>query len=248
MIVEYIRDLRSQEFFDEDGGYRRLVDYVKRDLGFIVNHKRMYRICKENGLLLAKPKKKRTKRRICQPKTVDRPNTLWQFDIKFGWIAGLNRFFFVCAFVDVVSKDCVGYHMGLNCTAEDILRTLRLAMESQGIGKEDGLMIRSDNGTQMTSKKFSAGISELSVDHEFTPVRSPNNNAFVEAFFSLLENKCLANQWFLNYAEAYARVARFMEYYNEKRIHGSTRMIPVEMKEKWKKGEILDKAKYEIAC
>lgn len=167
----------------------------------------MYRIYKENSLLLPKPNKKnQTPRPICQPKTVDRPNQLWQFDIKFIWVAGINRFCFVCALIDVVTKECVGYDMGFNCKAEDILTALNLAMKEHSITQQDKLMIRSDNGAQMTSNKFSKGVKSFKVDHDFTPKLSPNNNAFAEAFFSLLENKCLAGQNFLTYAKTWARV------------------------------------------
>ena len=52
---------------------------------------------------------------------------------------------------------------------------------------DNRLVIRSDNGTQMTSHQFRRHVEELGIHHEFTPFSCPEKNAYVEAFFSLYE-------------------------------------------------------------
>lgn len=233
LIIKIVNHLRENQFMQTEGGYRKLSLYLKRDYKIICNHKRMYRICKENGLLLPKVKKRRVRlRKICTSKKITRPNKLWEFDIKYGYIHGENRFYFLCAFIDVFTRDIIDYHIGLRCTAEDILRTLKLALIKENITTEHHLVIRSDNGPQMTSKLFEKTISKLPPEHEFIPIRTPNLNAHIESFFSQVETNVMAAEYFYSFRQAYKRVMEFIDYYRSWRIHGSLKMAPKEFRSK----------------
>lgn len=151
------------------------------------------------------------------------PNQLWQFDIKYGYVHGENRFFFVLAYIDVFSKKVVGYHIGKSCKSGDLARTLDQALRTNGIGPEHALTIRSDNGPQMSSNKFFFHLKriEKKLSHEFIPPRTPDRNAFVEAFFSILERELLSDRYFATFLDAYNAVVRFITFYNTRRLHGS---------------------------
>ena len=72
--------------------------------------KKVYRLCREFGLLLPRPKKKRRKyEKICVNRRINGPNQLWEFDIKQGVIHGENRAFYFLAFIDVFLREIVGY-------------------------------------------------------------------------------------------------------------------------------------------
>ena len=58
-IISALKSLRGKKFFSRSGGYHKLTEYLKRDYGFVVNHKKVYRLCSENGLLLPKMKKQK---------------------------------------------------------------------------------------------------------------------------------------------------------------------------------------------
>jgi putative transposase len=113
--------------------------------------------------------------------------------------------------------------VGLTCNASDLKFTLENALKIQGIKSEDNLAIRSDNGPQMTSFMFRKFIDELEInlDHEFIPVKTPNKNAHIESFFSILEIEFLQTKYFNNFEEAYIACVEFVERYNTRRIHGS---------------------------
>jgi putative transposase len=51
--------------------------------------------------------------------------------------------------------------------------------------------------------------------------RSPDRNAFIEAFNSILETEVLKVQYYRNFEEVYASIFRFIEFYNTRRLHGS---------------------------
>lgn len=216
-------DYRTQPEFINAGGYSKLKHYIRRDYGFYINHKKLYRLCKENNFLLSKVKKKKRRGvKVCMNRIITGPNQLWEFDIKYGYIHGDNRFFFILAFIDVFHREVIDYHIGLGCKAGDLKFTLKNALIKVGIEEENKLVIRSDNGTQMTSFMFQEYISNLGIlEHEFTPPSTPNKNAHVESFFSILEIEFLQVRYFKTYADAYKQTAEFINFYNNKRLHGS---------------------------
>ncbi len=175
-------------------------------------------------------KRKIRLRKLSIDRQITAPNKLWQFDIKYGFVHGENSFFFVCAFIDVFDRDIKGYHIGRRCTADDILRTLRLALKTNNINPNDQLVLRSDNGPQMSSLKFERELLSLPADHEFIPVRTPNKNAYIESFFSLLEINVMASEYFYSFRQGFERVVEFINFYRTERIHGSLKMSPVEFR------------------
>jgi putative transposase len=233
-IIQALIDLRGEPFFEKAGGYHKLTHYLERDHGYIVNHKKVYRLCSENGLLL--PKKKKTKRRgkkICENRNVTGPNQLWQFDIKYGYIHGENRFFFLMVFIDTFNRNIMDYHLGLQCKGSDIIFTLNNALRKDDVDASN-LVIRSDNGTQMTSHMFKNHTEALGLEHEFTPPSTPNLNAFVESFFSIVETELFQEHIFESYSKAYETTVKFIKHYHERRIHGSLNYkTPLEFKKEW---------------
>lgn len=172
-----------------------------------------------------------------------KPNQVWQFDLKYGYVDGEGRFFFVLAFIDVVTRKVVGEHIGLNCKSGDLCFALRQSLLKEGITPDHPLVIRSDNGPQMTSREFSKWLAKLEtkLHHEFIPVQTPNKNAHIESFFSILELEFLQVRYFRSFAEAYEETKKFIRFYNEERIHGSIGYItPTEAMEKYQRSEALN--------
>lgn len=85
-----LHDYRNKIEFANGGGVKKLVYYLKDDYGFIVNHKKLYRLCKEESLLLPRKKKlkKNFKKLPASNHVVTAPLKVWQFDIKYGWVHG----------------------------------------------------------------------------------------------------------------------------------------------------------------
>jgi len=64
-------------------------------------------------------------------------------------------------------------------------------------------IIRTDNGPQFISYAFEQACAALKLEHERIPPKTPNKNAHIESFHSILENECLSKQEFMIYQEAY---------------------------------------------
>jgi len=148
---------------------------------------------------------------------------MWQFDLKYIWIHGEDRWCFLLAFIDVVSKKVTGYYVGKTCKAGDLVTTLNEALNKEGITKDHQLIIRSDNGPQMSSNRFFFYLKRLEqkLKHEFIPPRSPDRNAYIEAFNSIIEIEVLQVKYFRNFSEVYETIFEFIEFYNNRRLHGS---------------------------
>ena len=166
---------------------------------------------------------------------------MWELDLKYGYVHGENRFFFIMAIIDVYMRLIVNYYIGLRCTGNDLAFTLEAAIRKHEILDSNQLVIRSDNGSQMTSNAFINHINSYKQDqvvHELIPPATPNKNAHIEAFNSILEVEFLQPRYFMTYGQAYQETVGFMKFYNTRRIHGSLKKkTPMEVYEQYKMGQ-----------
>jgi len=219
-IVALLKSYREQIEYRNAAGVKVLMHLLRRDYGFYINHKKIYRLCRENGILLPKNKKKlKVNRRISQNRKINKPNMLWQFDIKTGYVHGENKHFYFLAIIDVFNKEIKNYHLGYNCKSKDLKFAVEqaIAIHKPNISE---LTLRSDNGPQMTSNQFFEYVSSIHLEHEFIPVRTPNKNAFIESFFSIYETQFLQVRYFNNFKDVYKQTNEFVEFYNNERLHG----------------------------
>ncbi len=204
-------------------GYRKLTKQLRRNYNLIVNKKKVYRLCKELDILRPQRKKKVTyPRRLARNRTITASNKLWETDIKYGYIEGEQRFFFVLSYIDVYDRSIIDYRIGLSCSGKDAIQTLKRALlKRQQFDKLEKPVIRTDNGPQFISNAFQKGFETLKMEHERISPKTPNMNAHIESFHRILEDECLSRFQFQTYEEAYREVSTFMKFYNERRMHSS---------------------------
>jgi putative transposase len=242
-IVNLLKKYRSEIHFMNAGGNKVLVKYLALEHQIYINHKKIYRLCHENNLLLHKVSrlKSKIKKKRCEYQEISAPNQLWQFDLKHIYIHGERSWSYLLTFIDVYSKKVVGFAVARSIKAGQLMITLSQALMSEGIDSSSGLKIRSDNGPQMSSNRFHFYLKRLEqkLKHEFIPPRTPNRNAYIEAFFSIFEASVIQVQYFNNFGDVYKSVVDFIEFYNTRRLHGSIGFIsPKTFLEKYEKGEI----------
>lgn len=224
-------------------GYRKITIALRRQHRIQINKKKVYRLCKELKIL-GKPREPKPAypRRLANNREITAPNQLWQMDVKYGYVAGLKRYFYTTSIIDVYDRQVVGQYRGKESKTQDLLDTLQTAMVKRGIyAQEQKLVVRTDNGPQFKSHKFGQFFeaNEEQLIHERTPNRTPNKNAFIESFHSILERECFKRHVFMTFEEAFTALDRFMAFYNKRRIHMSLYgYSPVEFFEKLKKNEV----------
>lgn len=219
-IKEWLLELVEGE--EHNYGYKLLAQCLRNDRDLILGNKKAYRLCKELDILQEQRKpKSRHPRKLARNRLVTGPNQLWQADIKYGYVAGRDRFFFVFSIIDVFDRVIVAYYRGAVCEAIPICQALGRAIESR-LQPEDAMpVIRTDNGPQFLSVLFGDTCESWEMLHERIPPKTPNMNAYIESFHSLIERDLLAKETFETMEDAYAAIDRYMDFYNNRRMHGS---------------------------
>lgn len=220
-IKEYIMKVIQGDAFYY--GYHKITHTLRREFNLIINHKKVYRLCRELNILrnqrVIKPQIKST---ISINRIVKKSNELWEADIKYGYIAGENKFFFVLSVIDVFDRSIIDYYMGYSCTGSDASSLLRRCLIKRDLfDSETKPVIRTDNGPQFISNVFENSCIVADVYHERIPSRTPNKNAHIESFHRIFQDECIGVYEFSNFKDAYLEVSRFMKRYNTNRIHSS---------------------------
>jgi putative transposase len=156
-------------------------------------------------------------------------------DIKHGYVPSRNRFFFVLSIIDVFDRVVVGQYKGTVCEAKHAVQTLWRSLESRIKPGESLPTIRTDNGPQFVSKLFGDTCESLDMIHERIPPRTPNMNAYIESFHSILERDLFSKVEFMSLEEAYETLDRYMDFYNNRKMHGSLKRMPPAIFSEWVK-------------
>ena len=105
-------------------GYRKRTYALKKDNCITFNHKRAYRLCKELKLLRKYIPQPWEKKVLATNKMVKSSNRLWEIDVKYGYVHGIEKTFYVCEIIDVFDRTIIDYHIGFSCTADDVSNSL----------------------------------------------------------------------------------------------------------------------------
>ncbi|WP_268957522.1 IS3 family transposase [Paenibacillus albiflavus] len=215
-------------------GYRCLAQCLRNKYGLSLNPKKCYRLCKELEILQQQRKKKiNYPRRLPVNRMVTGSNQLWQMDIKYGRVVARNRFFFILSIIDIFDRVIVGYYVGTTCEAKHAVQVLGKALQDRIQPGEPLPTIRTDNGPQFVSALFEDMCTAWGVVHERIPPKTPDLNAYIESFHSLVERNLFAMEIFMTLEQAYEAMDRYMDFYNNRRLHGSLKRMPPAKFSKW---------------
>lgn len=227
-IKEWLVELTESE--ETEYGYKLLAECLRRDRKLILNDKKAYRLCQELGILhQQRERNSRHPRRLPRNRVISGPNQLWQMDIKYGYVAGCDRFFFLLSIIDVFDRAIVGYYRGAECKASHAVQVLGSALERRIPPGEPQPDIRTDNGPQFVSALFGDMCDIRGILHERIPPKTPNMNAYIESFHSIIERNLFSKMEYMTMEAAYESVDSYIDFYNNRRMHGSLkRMSPLQ--------------------
>ncbi|MDT9723995.1 IS3 family transposase [Xylanibacillus composti] len=219
-IEEWLMELTAGE--EHGYGYLLLNECLRNQHALVINKKKTYRLCKKLGLLHPQRRKiTHYPRRLARNADVRTSNEQWQLDIKYGYVAGYDQFFYIADMIDVFDRTLVGHHIGSCCEAKDVCRMVRAALDVRLAPGAKPPVIRTDNGPQFVSKAFGELCAERYITHERIPPKTPNMNAYIESFHATLERDLLSKETFDTFQEAYEAVENYIEFYNNRRMHRS---------------------------
>lgn len=199
-------------------GTPKMTDLVRR-AGHRVNHKRIERIWKEQGLPLPRS---RPRRRVadasCRAVQAKAPNEVWSYDfvhektqegVKLKMLTVIDEF----------TRESLEIRVEKRMDSTHVIETLDEIMQERGVPKHT----RSDNGPEFICERLTKWLREKGVEPLFIEPGSPWQNGFVESFNGKLRAECLDEEIFWSRAEAQVVVDWWREVYNNERPHQALR-------------------------
>lgn len=197
-------------------GYRRLHVLLKRE-GHLVNHKKLFRLYREEKLSVRKRGGRKRAIGTRAPMLVPlQPNERWSLDFVSDQLTDGRRFR-ILAVVD----DCTRESLAL--VADTSLSGLRVARELDRLIAERGKpkMIVSDNGSEFTSNAILAWADQARVEWHYIAPGKPMQNGFIESFNGRLRDELLNETLFSSLAHARTVLSIWRTDYNSLRPHSN---------------------------
>lgn len=205
-------------------GYRRVTELLHRE-GWRVNHKRVERIWRAEGLKV--PKRQKPRRRLwlsdgsCVRLRPERKDHVWSYDFQNGRTSDgrLLRFLNI---LDEYTRECLSMDVARSLTSEDVLDRLADLFVHRGVPEH----IRSDNGPEFTAQAVRRWLSRLDVKPAFIEPGSPWENGYIESFNGKFRDEFLNRELLDTLLEARVLTARWRQEYNTFRPHSSLNYRP----------------------
>lgn len=238
-VVSVIRD--QQENIDLACGYHRMT-YALMAVGFFINPKKVYRLMKENQLLLSKPKKQSKNYAKYRTLTPAGPLEVFEMDIKLVWSTQYRRHIQVLTVIDVFTRSAIYWEAGYNMKQDQVLKAwqwiIEYILQPKGINPDIHIEVRNDNGPQFSANRLRSFFKENGLNHVFTHPYTPQENGHVESFHAIL-SKTLNTYEFWSLEDLEMRLKEFYNNYNNRRIHSSIANLPPNVFWKlWNNGKI----------
>ena len=198
-------------------GSPRLHVLLRRE-GWKINHKRVERLYREEGLSMRTRVPRRRKAcRVRQPRPLaERINDCWSMDFMADELFDGRRLR-VLTIVDNFTRESLAIEAAGRMTGRDVARILTRL----GTGRALPKTIRVDNGPEFISKAMDQWAYWNKVELDFSRPGKPTDNAFIESFNARLRQECLNENWFLSLEDARGKLESWRRHYNEERPHGA---------------------------
>lgn len=234
-LVPLIQELKAAHPF---WGYRRVWAYLKFGRGLIINQKRVYRLMKENSLLVKGNEKLQAKRAnsTVKPKP-DRPNRWWGVDMTK--VTTCEGWAYLVVVNDWFTKKILGTFVGDRSRAVEWLAAINEAVNLQfpeGIKEIENLelSLMSDNGTQPTSVGFIREVGSLGIKQAFTAYSNPKGNADTERLIRTVKEELIWLREWSTVAELARAMPEFAASFNENYLHSALGYkTPNEFEKQW---------------
>jgi len=205
-------------------GYRRITALLRRD-SWRVNHKRVERIWRREGLRVPKRQPKRGRLWLndgsCVRLRPDHRDHVWSYDFLLARTAD-GRAFRILTILDEFTRECLAMLVSRSITSQDVIDQLFQLFVLRGVPEH----IRSDNGPEFTASEIRRWLAHLGVKTLYIERGSPWENGYIESFNGKLRDELLNRGVFPTLAEAKVLVADWRTEYNTLRPHSALSYRP----------------------
>jgi transposase InsO family protein len=202
-------------------GYRRITAMLNSsERGWRVNHKRVERIWRREGLKVPKKQPKRGRLWLndgsCIRLRPEHKDHVWSYDFMVARTAD-GRAFKILTIIDEYTRECLAILVERSITSEEVVDQLFTLFVFRGVPE----YIRSDNGPEFTAKAIRKWLKRVDVKTLFIEPGSPWENGYIESFNGKLRDELLNREIFTTLTEAKVLIADWRKEYNQVRPHSA---------------------------
>lgn len=216
-LRDWLRDFAKQH---PRQGYRRAYHEARAE-GWSVNHKKVQRLWREEGLRV--PQKRGRKRvgssTVDTPKA-SAPGVVWAVDFQFD-VDERGKSIKICSIVDEHTRVCIGGRVERSITADRFIAHLEELVAEYG----SPMVLRCDNGPEFISETL-ADWAGTKTGLSFIPPGQPWRNGYVESFNARLRDEFLNINSFYSLLHAQVVIGDWKHGYNHDRRHSSLGYLP----------------------
>lgn len=196
-----------------------LIFYYLRNQGYSWNHKRVYRVWKQENLHLRMvPKRKKLKRKYQDLLAPTQINQGWSVDFLSDWVVEPNQQKVrVINVMDDCSRKALWTEAHKSITAKKLVTVLNYLIEWRG----KPAYIRCDNGPEFISKKLEEWALKNQIEIRFIQPGKPSQNGLIERLNGTLRTECLNLEWFDSIEKLNEKLQNWWMIYNQLRPHSS---------------------------
>ena len=200
-------------------GYRRITALLHRE-GWTVNHKRVERIWRQEGLKVPQKQPKRGRLWLTAGSCVRlRPcwaDHVWAYDFVMARTHD-GKAFRMLTIIDEYTRECLAIEVSRRFDADAVLYRLTELF----VSRRPPDYIRSDNGSEFTAKVVQEWLSRVGVKTLYIEPGSPWENGYNESFNGKLRDELLDGEIFYTLKEARILIERWRQEYNTVRPHSA---------------------------
>ena len=208
-------------------GYRRVTAELKQR-GWAVNHKRVWRVMRQDNLLCLRQRRfVRTTnsdhglpvyRNLAAEMVLTGIDQLWVADITY--IRLESEFVYLAVILDAYSRRVIGCHVGQTLKTELVMSALEQALSMRRV--RPGLVHHSDRGIQYASQAYTERLRQHQIEISMSRRGNPYDNAYAESFMKTLKHEEVYRYEYRSLEEAQERIEQFVHrVYNQKRLHSA---------------------------
>jgi putative transposase len=200
-------------------GYRRVTALLCNE-GWIVNHKRVQRIWREEGLKVPQKQPKRGRLWLNDGSVVRLrplfPKHVWSYDFMEDRTHNGVKFR-ILNVIDEYTKECLAVKVARRLNSHDVVEVLTDLFIERGVP----VHIRSDNGSEFIAKRVRDWLERLQVQPLYIEPGSPWENGYIESFNGKMRDELLNGEIFYSLREAQVLIEMWRRHYNTIRPHSS---------------------------
>jgi putative transposase len=239
-VVDDIVTLKSDP--EKDYGYKAMTAALMLK-GYIINHKKVYRLMAQ-WQLLHEPRQK-APREYVKYRRVDpaEPLTVMEMDIKYQWVVSHQRYAYILTIIDCFTRKVLHWQVAYSIKKDQVIAAWRDVIVGhlqahQMLKKNLIIEVRNDNDSRFWAKEVTAFLTENHLNQVFTHPYTPEENGHIESFHAIL-GRSLDKKNFYTIDDLEAHLRIFYNTYNNIRLHGSLdHLSPVMFWKLWNDGLI----------